>query len=46
MFSLVIVWKEFYLSERLIKNESAQIAFLNVKMADAANDVENDGQIF
>ena len=43
MFSLVIVWKEFYRSEGLIKNESAQIAFLNVKMADAENDVEDDG---
>ncbi len=43
MFSLVIVWKEFYRSEGLIKNESDQIAVLNVKMADAENDVENDG---
>ncbi len=43
MFSFVIVWKEFYRSERLIKNKSAQIAVLNVKMADAENDVENDG---
>ncbi len=45
LFSLVIVcvWKEFYRSEGLIKNESDQIAVLNVKMADAENDVENDG---
>ncbi len=43
MFSLVIFWKELYRSEGLIKNESAQIAILNVKMADAENDVENDG---
>ncbi len=39
----MIVWKEFYRSEGLIKNESAQNAILNIKMADAENDVENDG---
>ncbi len=38
----MIVWKEFYRSEGLIKNELAQIAVLNVKMVDAENDVEND----
>ncbi len=27
----------------MIKNELAQIAVLNVKMADAENDIENDG---
>ncbi len=40
--SFVIVWKEFYRSERLIKNKSNQIVILNVNMADAENDVEND----
>ncbi len=38
----VIVWKEFCHSERLIKHKSNQIVILNVKMADAENDVEND----
>ncbi len=43
LFSLVIVWTEFYRSEGLMKNESDQIAVLKVKMADVENDVENDG---